>query len=122
MLGFKNLLRAGAGGEGMGQLQDKVVLVTGASSGIGRAVALRCADAGADLAITYRQNQSGAEAVAKEIRAMGRRASVARMELKRREDLDHLVQQLRVEFRRVNVWINNAGADILTGEGGRESR
>ena len=106
----------------MGQLQDKVVLVTGASSGIGRAAALRCAGAGADLAITYRQNQSGAEAVAREIRAMGRRASVGRMELNRKEDLDRLVKQLRAEFSRVDVWINNAGADILTGEGGKQSR
>ena len=45
-------------------LERKSVLVTGASSGIGRAIALRCADAGADLAITYRKNQEGAEASA----------------------------------------------------------
>ena len=43
-------------------LERKIVLVTGASSGIGRAIALRCARAGADLAITYRKNQAGAEA------------------------------------------------------------
>ena len=57
-------------------LEGKIVLVTGASSGIGRAIALRCARAGADLALTYRKNQSGAETTAKEIRALGRRAEV----------------------------------------------
>jgi 3-oxoacyl-[acyl-carrier protein] reductase len=103
-------------------LERKIVLVTGASSGIGRAIALRCARAGADLAITYRKNQAGAEAVAREIRALGRRAEITRIDVSRREDIDLLVDQLRNAFDRLDVWINNAGADILTGEGGRLSR
>jgi 3-oxoacyl-[acyl-carrier protein] reductase len=103
-------------------LDHKVVLVTGASSGIGRAIALRCARAGADLAITYRKNQSGADATAREIRALGRRAEVVRADISRREEIESLVQRLKQVFARVDVWINNAGADILTGEGGRLSR
>jgi 3-oxoacyl-[acyl-carrier protein] reductase len=103
-------------------LDHKIVLVTGASSGIGRAIALRCARSGADLAITYRKNQSGAEATAKEIRAMGRRAEVVRADISRREEIESLVRRLKEAFGRVDVWINNAGADILTGEGGRLSR
>jgi 3-oxoacyl-[acyl-carrier protein] reductase len=103
-------------------LEQKSVLVTGASSGIGRAIALRCARAGADLAITYRKNQKGAEATAREIRAMGRRAEVLRTDISRQEDLDHLASQLQQDFARIDVWINNAGADILTGEAGRLSR
>lgn len=103
-------------------LDHKIVLVTGASSGIGQAIALRCGQAGADLAITYRQNQSGAEATAKEIRALGRRAEVVRADISRREEIELLVRQLRETFERVDVWINNAGADILTGEGGGLSR
>jgi 3-oxoacyl-[acyl-carrier protein] reductase len=122
MLGFKNLPRAGAGGEAVGVLERKVVLVTGASSGIGRAIALRCASAGADLAITYRKNQAGAEATAREIRALGRRAEIMRTDVRRREDIDLLVDQLRSAFDRVDVWVNNAGADILTAEGARLSR
>jgi 3-oxoacyl-[acyl-carrier protein] reductase len=103
-------------------LEGKIVLVTGASSGIGRAIALRCARAGADLAITYRKNQSGAESTARDIRALGHRAEVARIDISRREDIDLLVDQVRSAFDRVDIWINNAGADILTGEGGRLSR
>jgi 3-oxoacyl-[acyl-carrier protein] reductase len=103
-------------------LEGKVVLVTGASSGIGRAIALHCARAGADLAITYRKNQSGAEGTAREIRSAGRRAEVARINISRRGDIALLSDQLRNAFGRVDVWINNAGADILTGEGGRLSR
>jgi 3-oxoacyl-[acyl-carrier protein] reductase len=102
-------------------LQRKSVLVTGASSGIGRAIALRCAQAGADLAITYRKNQDGAEATAQEIRTLGRRAEVLRIDVSHAEDIDRLLSRLRDTFNRVDVWINNAGADILTGEAGRLS-
>jgi 3-oxoacyl-[acyl-carrier protein] reductase len=103
-------------------LEKKVVLVTGASSGIGRAVAIRCANAGADIALTYRQNQAGAESTAKEIRGLGRRAEIMRADVSRPEDIESLTHQLGKTLKSVNVWVNNAGADILTGEGGRLSR
>lgn len=103
-------------------LDHKVVLVTGASSGIGRAIALHCARAGADLAITYRSNQPGAEATAGEIRSLGRRVEVIRTDISRPADIARLATRLREAFERVHVWINNAGADILTGEGGRLDR
>src|SRR5437867_328389 len=101
MLGFKNLPPAGVGGEAAALLDRKRVLVTGASSGIGRAIALRCARAGADLAITYRKNQTGAESAAREIRALGRRAEVVRTDISRGEDIDALVARLRDAFERI---------------------
>src|SRR2546430_16702982 len=52
-------------------LAGKVVLVTGASSGIGRAIALACAEAGADLALTFRENRAGADEAAGSGRAAG---------------------------------------------------
>ena len=105
----------------MAALEQKTVLVTGGSSGIGRAIALRCAAAGADVALTYRANGEGAEATARDIRAGGRRAEVWRVDVGRQEDVTNLAAQLQRAFPRVDVWINNAGADILTGEAGRLS-
>jgi 3-oxoacyl-[acyl-carrier protein] reductase len=122
MLGFKKLPPAGLGGEAAAVLDRKSVLITGASSGIGQAIALRCAQAGADIALTYRNNQNGAETTAREIRSLGRRAEVVRTDISRGEDIEALVAQLREGFDRIDVWINNAGADILTGEAGRLSR
>jgi 3-oxoacyl-[acyl-carrier protein] reductase len=115
MLGFKKLSSNGFGGEAA-VLDQKIVLVTGASSGIGRAIALRCARAGADVALTYRKNQSGAEATAQEIRSLGRRVEVIRTDISRPGDIEALVGRLKEVFGIVDVWINNAGADILTEE------
>ena len=100
-------------------LAGKVVLVTGASSGIGRAIALACAEAGADLALTFRENRVGADEAAGTVRAAGRRVEVVRADVSRQEDLDALAAGVRRTFGRVDVGINNAGADILTGEGAR---
>jgi 3-oxoacyl-[acyl-carrier protein] reductase len=103
-------------------LEGKSVLVTGASSGIGQAIAIRCGRAGADLAITYRANESGAQATARELRALGRRVEVLRVDLSHGKDIDALADRMRQAFSRIDVWINNAGADILTGDAGRLSR
>ena len=104
------------------RLDGKIALVTGASSGIGRAIALGCAREGADLAITYRANADGAEAAAQSIRALGRRAEVLRADISREDEVAALVRSLRERFAQVDVWINNAGADILTGAGRELSR
>jgi 3-oxoacyl-[acyl-carrier protein] reductase len=104
------------------RLDGKIALVTGASSGIGRAIALGCAREGADLAITYRANAGGAEQAAQSIRAQGRRAEVIQADLSREDDVAALARSLEERFGRVDAWINNAGADILTGAGGRLSR
>jgi 3-oxoacyl-[acyl-carrier protein] reductase len=121
MLGFKKLLPAGHRGEAE-VLEQKIVLVTGASSGIGQAIALRCARAGADLAITYRRNREGAEATAQQIRSIGQRAEVLQLDVSRPEEVDALGGRLKAAFGIVDVWINNAGADILTGEAGQMPR
>lgn len=98
------------------------MLVTGASSGIGRAIAQRAAQEGADLVVTYQRSQAGAEAVAAEIRLLGRRCLVAQGDVSKAADIERLVGAAVAEYGRVDAWINNAGADILTGAGGRLSR
>jgi len=104
------------------RLDGKIVLVTGASSGIGRAIALGCARAGADVAVTFRGNAAGAEETARGIRALGRHAEALRVDISRDEDIAALGASVRERFGQVDAWINNAGADILTGTGGRLSR
>jgi 3-oxoacyl-[acyl-carrier protein] reductase len=103
-------------------LDGKVALVTGASSGIGRAIALAYAAAGADVALTYRTNRRGADETAEGARATGRRAEAIRADVAEPSDLDALADALHRTFGRVDVWVNNAGADILTGDGARLSR
>jgi 3-oxoacyl-[acyl-carrier protein] reductase len=103
-------------------LAGKVVLVTGASRGIGRAIGLACAAAGADVALTYRSGQREAAAVAAAAQALGRRAHVLQADTTRAEDVERLAAEARAAFGRVDVWINNAGADILTGDAATRSR
>lgn len=96
-------------------LGGRAVLVTGASSGIGRAIALAAARAGADVALTYRANEDGAREAEREIVAFGRRAAVIRLDVTDDLSLRALGPAARDALGRLDVWVNNAGADILTG-------
>ena len=98
-------------------LQGRGALVTGASSGIGRGIALAVARAGADVAVTYRVNREGADAVAREIEALGRKACVLPLDLADEPAIEQLGPTVRAALGRLDVWINNAGADVLTGAG-----
>lgn len=102
-------------------LADKVAVVTGASSGIGKAIALACAGAGADLVISYRRNRKGVEETAEAIRSAGRSVSVVQVNVSEAADIERLAGAAAERFGRADIWINNAGADILTGEGARLS-
>jgi 3-oxoacyl-[acyl-carrier protein] reductase len=90
-------------------LTSKTALVTGGSRGIGRAVALLFARAGADVAITYHSRQAEAEDVAREVRAIGRRAVVAGGDLADRTVVDRVFGEVRREFGRIDLFIGNAG-------------
>jgi len=103
-------------------LAGRTVLVTGGSSGIGKAIALAAARAGADVAITFRANAQGAEELQRAIGALGRRTSAIHLDLGSEASLADLGASARRALGCVDVWINNAGADILTGDGASLSR
>ena len=114
--------QATADAHGALALAGRVVLVTGASSGIGRAIALASAREGADLVVTYRRNEAGGQATAAEIGRLGRESLLLQVDVSRPKDIERLAVAAVAEFGRVDAWINNAGADILTGEGASLSR
>jgi 3-oxoacyl-[acyl-carrier protein] reductase len=102
-------------------LAGRSMLVTGGSSGIGRAIALAGARAGADVAITYRANEAGARAVERDIVAIGRRAAVLHLDLEDVASIRAVGPAAHAAFGKLDVWVNNAGADILTGEAAARS-
>jgi 3-oxoacyl-[acyl-carrier protein] reductase len=103
-------------------LAGKTVLVTGASRGIGRAIALACATAGADVALTYHTGQREADAVAAAIAALGRRTATLQADVAQPADVARLVADVTAAMGSVDAWINNAGADVLTGPTAQRSR
>jgi 3-oxoacyl-[acyl-carrier protein] reductase len=90
--------------------------VTGASSGIGRAIAETYAAEGAVVLLTHRASLERAREVAEAIAARGGRAVVRQADLVTRDACERLVAEARGELGRVDVWVNNAGADVLTGQ------
>ncbi|HEX4573894.1 MAG TPA: SDR family oxidoreductase [Gemmatimonadales bacterium] len=103
-------------------LAGKTVLVTGASRGIGRAIALACATAGADVALTYHTSHREADAVAAAIGGLGRRATALQADVAQPADVARLARDAAAALGSVDVWINNAGADVLTGATAERSR
>lgn len=98
-----------------GDLSGLRAVVTGASSGIGRAIALELARGGADVLIHARQSQSAAEEVAETIRKMGRVSQVLLADLGDSDQLHLFADQCERTWGGYNVWVNNAGVDLLTG-------
>jgi 3-oxoacyl-[acyl-carrier protein] reductase len=90
--------------------------VTGASSGIGRAVAETYAAEGAVVLLTHRASPERARDVAGAIAARGGRALVRQADLASRDGCERLVAEAREDLGRLDVWVNNAGADVLTGD------
>ena len=100
--------------EDLFDLTGKVALVTGGSRGLGRAMALGFAAHGADVIIASRKFDA-CEAVAAEVRALGRRALPVAAHVGRWDDCDALVQAAYAAFGRVDILVNNAGMSPLYG-------
>jgi 3-oxoacyl-[acyl-carrier protein] reductase len=95
-------------------LKGQTALVTGSSSGIGRAIAMTLADAGANVLVHARQNGRDAEDVALHTRSRGRDSRVVLADLSDSGEQDRFVEDAW-NWRPIDIWINNAGADVLTG-------
>jgi len=93
-------------------------LVTGSTGGIGRAIALQLAAAGADV-VVHGRRQSAAQEVSHQLEQAGIRSQVVLADLREPTDCDRLVQSAWKEWAGIDIWINNAGADILTGDAAR---
>src|SRR5262245_18124458 len=99
-----------------GPLAGRAVLVTGASSGIGRAIEIGAARAGADVALTYRTSVAGARDTEARISALGRRAATFQLYISVENAIAIFGPAVCDSLGRLDVWIINAGADILTGD------
>ncbi len=93
----------------MSDLAGRAAIVTGGGRGIGRAIALDLARAGADVALIYRGGAAAAESVAAEIGALGRRAIMVQADIAKRADVERLVDAAQEAFGRVDILVNNAG-------------
>src|SRR5437016_8305398 len=91
------------------KLKGRTALVTGASRGIGRAVALALAEEGADIAVNYVSSETAAKDVAEQIRTLGRRAVLAQADVADFPDTFRMAQEILKEFGHLDILVNNAG-------------
>jgi 3-oxoacyl-[acyl-carrier protein] reductase len=93
----------------MGSLDGKIALVTGASRGIGKAIALALADAGAHVMITYRSSSAEAQHVADAIRQKGRESTAFQSDAADFNQSKDIVEKIIASYSRLDVLVNNAG-------------
>lgn len=97
-------------------LSGRVAVVTGSSQGIGRAIAVELARAGADVVVHGRKLGEAAERTMQMVRDCGRKVAFVAADLSDESSYEPLVKSAWEQFSRVDLWINNAGADVLTGD------
>ncbi|MDZ8028590.1 MAG: 3-oxoacyl-[acyl-carrier-protein] reductase [Nostoc sp. DedQUE11] len=90
-------------------LKDKVAIVTGASRGIGRAIAIELASQGAIAVVNYASSSAAAETVVAEITAAGGQAIALQADVSKVEQVDTLINAVMEKFKRVDILVNNAG-------------
>ena len=94
-------------------MEGKVALVTGSSRGIGRAIAIKLAQAGADVTINYLRNKSKAEETAAAIEAEGSKALIVRANVANEEEVKAMFAEIRERFGRLDVLVSNAASGVL---------
>jgi 3-oxoacyl-[acyl-carrier protein] reductase len=93
----------------MNRLLDKVTLITGGNTGIGRGVARAFAQEGADVAVAYHGHLAEAQSIAREIEALGRRCLLVHVEVTEETAVQAMVDAVCDRFGRLDVFVNNAG-------------
>ena len=93
----------------MSQLKNKVAVVTGASKGIGAAIAKKFAAAGASVVVNYASSREGADAVVAEITKAGGKAVAVQADMSKQADIDRLFAETKKAFGKLDVLVNNAG-------------
>lgn len=93
-------------------MKGKVALVTGASRGIGRVIALKLASYGADVIINYFRRKSAAESVAEEVRAYGVRAHTIKANVGEPEKIDSMFAEVEEKFGRLDILVSNAASGV----------
>lgn len=93
------------------RLEGKVAFVTGGDQGIGKGIALRLAQEGADVAIGFRSNQKGADETTQEIQALGRKAAAIQGDVGKTADDRRIVSEAITKMGRLDILVNNAGLE-----------
>jgi len=94
--------------------EERVAIVTGSESGIGRAVAVALAQQGCDVGITWYRDEAGGQATAEEVRGLGRRAEVRHLDLTRLPEAADVIDELADALGGVDVLVNDAGTGHRT--------
>ena len=90
-------------------LKSKTAVVTGASKGVGKGIALELARAGANVAVNYNTDAAGADATVAEIRGIGRESFAIQADVGIAADVDRLFSEALAKFARLDILVNNAG-------------
>jgi len=93
-------------------LESKTALVTGASKGVGKGIALELARLGCDVAVNYQSDRAGAEDTVAEIAAMGRTAFAVQADVGNRESVTRMFETVLARFPRLYILVNNAGTQV----------
>lgn len=93
-------------------LEGKTALITGASRGIGRAIALIYAQMGADIIINYQKNELAAREVAQQVEGYGQQAFLIKADVSVRSEVEALGQEVQKQVGKINILVNNAGVSL----------